>query len=162
MKNSILSIALLASIIAPSSVAFAEKNGSSMEDSKDKMEQVREEKSSNFTELTPVQISCVKSAITKREDALVLGRTAYMTAVTNAYAVRKNAILAAWDKTTVQERRMAVRAADKSFKDSSKSARSTWETSRKSAWSVFGTEKKNCGVSGKSSETGESKNDTFI
>lgn len=116
--------------------------------------------------LDATQIACVKSVITKREDALAAGHATYSTAVTAAYAARKTALLAAWDKPTTAERRVAVRAADKAFDVAVKAAKKTWSETRRGTWKTFETDRKAClpttSAPLSATDTGSSKSDSSL
>ena len=144
---------------------FAEGNGTGRfeerkDDIKGKIEERRENKNTPVN-LTADQIACIKTAITKREDALIAGHDAYALAIKNAYMARKSAILAAWDLPERVARRAAVKAADKAFRDAVRAARMTWNTARRGAWKTFETDRKACvpAASLSSSETGSSESD---
>lgn len=108
-------------------------------------------------------IACIKTAVVKREDALISGFDVYASALKAARQVRRDSLSAAWDKTVPLERRAAVKAADKAFADSSKAARKTWNDSRRSAWRTFDTDRKACNVSGISTaDTGSSITDASL
>lgn len=157
MKYFVTSMTLVAMLaVAP---AFAEGEGSSVGEAQKRTAPVT---------LSAEQITCVKNAISKREDGLIAGHDAYALAVKNAYTARKTALLAAWDKTDRLERRQAVRAADKAFSDAVKAARKTWNDTRRSLWKSFETEKKACTpqttttASVSSSDTGSAKVDASL
>ncbi len=172
MKNFVTTMTLVALLgVAP---AFAESNNTlgSFQEKKDdikaKIEDRRGEDGKPIITLDATQIACIKTAITKREDALIAGHDVYAIAVKNAYTTRKTALLAAWDKTDRLERRAAVKAADKAFSDGVKAARKTWNETRRGAWKTFETERKAClpqtasSASVSSSDTGSSKSDASL
>lgn len=107
-----------------------------------------------------VDVACMKTAITKREDAVASAVDAYNTAMKSAYAARKTALLAAWDKTDVKERRTAKREARKAFKESAKAARETLHEARKTAWDAFAADAKACG--GKPTDEGSAREDQGV
>jgi hypothetical protein len=153
MKNLFLSMMALALVATP---VFAEENGYRKEE--------RRSDSSAYVPLDATQLACVKTAITKREDALIAGHDIYALAVKNAYTARKTALLLAWDKTDRTERRTAVRSADKAFKDSVRGARTTWQNTRRATWKTFETERKACAPQAQlsSTDTGSSKEEISL
>ncbi len=148
MKKYTIAVLMLAVLFGISSV-FAEG-----QESKERS-LVRDQKTTTPV-LDATAIACVKTAITKREDALIAGESAYATAVGSAYTARKTALLSAWDSADAKTRRSAVRAADQAFKSAVQTARKTWNTTRRGAWNTFGTERKACSPSISSSDTGSS------
>ena len=163
MKKLLIGSLLMAFLVT--GAVFAQGDGTgAFEQRKDDIKAKIEDHKSIVTALTPEQLTCVKNAISKREDALIAGHTAYATAITNAYTVRKAALMTAWDKADRTERRNAVRAADQVFHDAVKSARKTWNDARRAAWKTFETDRKACVPLGNisSSETGSSRDDSSL
>lgn len=170
MKNVILGTTL-ALFLGTSGFAFAEMGDGTgafqqrLDDKKDKMEERRENKSSQpQIVLDATQMACIKTAIGKREDTLIAGHDAYALAIKNAYTARKTALMAAWDQTDRTARRNAVKVADKAFRDAVRTARMTWNTARRTAWKTFETDRKACAPTAQvsSTETGTSQNDASL
>lgn len=107
-------------------------------------------------------ILCVKTALTKREDALIAGHSTYVTAISSAYSARKTALLAAWDSADAKTRRASVRSADKAFKTTVQTSKKAWSESRRGAWKTFEADRKACAPSVSSSDTGSSQSDSSI
>lgn len=116
--------------------------------------------------LTADQTVCIKTALTKREAALIAGHDTYSAGIKTAYQARSTALIAAWDKATTNERRTAVKAADRAFHDTTKTVRKTWNTARRTAWKTFETERKACvpkeGSQISASDTGSAKVDASL
>jgi len=91
-----------------------------------------------------VDIACMKTAVEKRETALLDAYKAYSTKIQAAYETRKNDLLAAWSITDAKERQTAVKNAWNKYHQSVKTAFSEWKKSEKTAWSEFLKEAKNC------------------
>ncbi len=167
MKNVILGTTL-ALMLGVAPFALATENGEiRREDRREDRKEDRQEdrKSSSTTVLDATQMACIKTAVGKREDALLAGHDAYALAIKNAYTARKTALTTAWDQADRTARRTAVKNADMAFKTSVKSAKSAWGTARRGAWKTFETDRKACvptNVSVSSSETGSSKDDASI
>lgn len=160
MKNIILG-STLAIMLGIAPFAFATENGEIRKEDR------REERKDSSIVLDATQMACIKTAIGKREDALVAGSDAYALSVKNAYTTRKTALMSAWDLTDKTARRTAVKAADQAFKTSVKTARSTWNTARRTAWKTFDTDKKAClptssSSSVNSTDTGSSSVDATL
>ena len=96
-------------------------------------------------ESTSVDVACVKTAISKREDAIIVAVDAFNASLKAAHVARKAALLAAWDLTNVADRRTALKTARRTFKETAKQARKTLQTSRKAVWDTFKTDAKACG-----------------
>lgn len=116
--------------------------------------------------LDATQMTCISTAITKREAALIAGHDAYAAAIKTAYTNRSTALTAAWTKTDPKERRALVKAADRAFYDATKAARKSWNTARRTAWKTFETERKACapqsGSAINASDTGSAKVDASL
>ncbi len=97
-----------------------------------------------------VKGQCISTAIDVRETAVITNQTTFNASLLTALNTRKEALKSAWLKTEKKERISARDAAWKAFKDAHKSARTTLESSNKTAWSTFRTSEKSCGV-----QTGE-------
>lgn len=136
------------------------------EDSVSEKKEIQKDERKESIILDASQITCVKNAITKREDALSSGHTAYSTAVTSAYNTRKTSLLAAWDKPTTAERRVAVRAADRAFDKAIKTAKKAWAETRRGTWKTFETDRKAClpttNAPLSATDTGSSKSDASL
>lgn len=107
-----------------------------------------------------VDAACMKTAIDKRETAVINAMDAYNVSIKSAYQARKSALLSAWDKTERKERRQAQQEARKAFKESAKAARETLRDARKSAWETFGTDAKACG--GNAKDEGSAREDQGV
>lgn len=102
--------------------------------------------------------ACMKVAIDKRETAIIGAVDTFNAAVKAAHEARKTALMSAWDKATVKERRQAIRDARKAFKMSAKEARQTLREARKDAWNTFQDEAQACGYNA-SKDDGSAKED---
>ena len=102
--------------------------------------------SSTATTITPkIDVACVKSAINKRENAIIAAVDTLAGALKSAYTARRDALKAAWDLTDVKARNAAIRAAGKAFMMADRTARKTANQARRSAWATFVTDRKACG-----------------
>lgn len=91
-------------------------------------------------------LTCMRTAVGKREDAIVAAKEKSFASLDAAFKTRKDALKSAWDKTDAKERRSAINAAWKAFKESHKAARAQLRTDDKSAWTTFKSESKKCKV----------------
>lgn len=107
-----------------------------------------------------IDAACMKTAIDKRETAVINAIDAFNASLKSAHTARKSALMSAWDKTERKERRKAQLEARKAFKDSAKSARETLRDARKSAWETFGTDAKACG--GNAKDEGSAREDQSV
>jgi cellobiose-specific phosphotransferase system component IIA len=99
-----------------------------------------------------VDLTCMKNAVEKREDALKTARETLFSKINQAYDERKTALLNAWTIENQKERQRAVRVAWDNFKKSVKSARAEYKKAHNQAWRTFVQDRQNC----KSGPTGES------
>ncbi len=129
MKKFILTSALL-SVLALSSVVFADDNKTSLRQSP--------------SPKPVVNGACMVSAVDKRDSAIISAVDAYSSAAKVALSVRRDALKAAWGKTNVRDVRLALRAAWDAYKNSAKKARSDLNGARKAAWSQFKTDSRVC------------------
>lgn len=149
MNKIVLGITLVLALgVAP---VFAESEGG-----------VRVDQKKQQTMLDASAIACIKSAVIKREDALIGAFDAYAASLRTARTTRKDALSVAWDTSTPNERRTLVKAADKSFADATKTARNTWNTARRNTWKVFETDRKVCVPSATSLDTGSATTDSSL
>jgi hypothetical protein len=88
--------------------------------------------------------SCVKTAVSVREDSLMKRFDAFNTTAKTALEARKAALLLSWDKTDNNERRASRKAAYDAYSKTIKAAHTTIRTDRKAAWAIFNTEVKKC------------------
>ena len=89
-------------------------------------------------------IACVKPAIATREAALAAGWSAYADAKSAAYTARANALATAYTNATYSALRDDVKIAWATFRNTTKSARSTWFRTRGTAWRTFRAAAKVC------------------
>lgn len=89
--------------------------------------------------------ACMKPAVLKREDALVLSADAYAVSLKASLAARRTALLAAWDLTDATARQTAISAAWTAFQTSRLTAQNTHKIARNAAWAQFSVDRKACG-----------------
>lgn len=107
--------------------------------------QAVEGNSNTNTPITPAEVvTCIKAAIEKRDTAIKTSWDKYAASVSQAYANRKTALLAAWDMTPAQERRKALKAAWRAFKNARREARKLFNRERHDTWKTFGLERRAC------------------
>jgi peptidoglycan hydrolase-like protein with peptidoglycan-binding domain len=97
-------------------------------------------------------IACMKTAVEKRENAVLSAYDVYTAKVKTAREAKKTTLLAAWNIQDAKERQTAIKQAWKTFQDSSKTAWREFLTSKKTAWIQFEKDRVNC----KAPSTGES------
>lgn len=93
-----------------------------------------------------LNVSCIQNAIEKRDSAIITAHGAYNTSIVNGLTARKDALKAAWAKTTRKERLEARNAAWSAFRTSHKSAHSALRSVRVTSWNTYNTDMKACGV----------------
>ncbi|MEN9921281.1 MAG: hypothetical protein RLZZ517_259 [Candidatus Parcubacteria bacterium] len=107
--------------------------------------------------LKNVDATCVSTAVSTREDAIMAAWTTFNTDVTETLTARKSALVAAWAKSDSKERRAAVKDAWANAKKERKAAALEYKNAKKAAWATFKTEAKKCGGSEGSDASGESE-----
>lgn len=94
-----------------------------------------------------VDIACMKTAVEKRENALLAAYDTLTQKVRAARETRKADLLAAWSIQDPAQRHSAIKAAWDKYRESVKSARTEWNQSRKTIWIQFAQDAKNCKAS---------------
>ena len=94
---------------------------------------------------TPVwNAACMKTAVEKRENALITAVEKHSTTVLTALKNRKAGLLKAWDITDTAKRRAAIYVADKEYRNTLFKSRKELNEARKKAWKTFKEEKSKC------------------
>jgi len=91
-----------------------------------------------------VDLTCMVSAVAKREAATSTAFSAFSTAMQSALSARSSALSAAWAMTDAQARRAAIKAAWSTFRQAKRTARMHYNTAIRAAWSTFKTDAKTC------------------
>jgi len=94
-----------------------------------------------------VDIACMKTAVEKRENALLSAYDTYAGKIKTARETRKTDLLAAWSIQDPKERHAAIKAAWEKYHQSVLTARTEWNQSRKTIWIQFYQDAKNCKAS---------------
>jgi hypothetical protein len=102
---------------------------------------------------TKIDLNCMKTAVEKRENSLISAYTTYTDKVKTARETRKSDLLNAWTIENWKERRAAINQAWINYRKSVRSAHLEWISARKSAWSQFEIDRKQC----KAPATGEAE-----
>lgn len=105
------------------------------------------------TSLATTTVSCVQTALEKRENALISGHDSYNTAVKTALTKRLENLKTAWALPERKDRAEKRQSAYKTFKSDMQTANLAMKTARNTAWRTYETDAKACGVKG---GTGES------
>ncbi len=111
---------------------------------------------------TTVNLACMQTAVGKRDTAIISAFDTFYSAAKQALEVRKSAIVSAWGIADKAQRKTALSAAWKTYKDTGKTARQTLNKSRKDAWQNFYTDRKACGTSGASEDQGTESMDVNL
>lgn len=91
-----------------------------------------------------VDLACMKTAVEKRDNAVIAALDIFHAGVKQSLTTRRDALKAAWDKSGKNERKAAIRAAWAAFDGTWKKARSGMEAAKKSAWNAYRTEANAC------------------
>ena len=110
-----------------------------------KMMRLKNDSGATATTAVKIDAACVKSAIDKRENAIIAAVDTLAGALKSAYTTRRDALKAAWDLTDVKARNSAIRAAGKAFTVADRTARKAANETRRAAWTTFATDRKACG-----------------
>jgi hypothetical protein len=94
-----------------------------------------------------VDIACMKTAVEKRENALLSAYDVLTGKIKTARETRKTDLLAAWSIQDPKERHTAIKAAWDKYRESVRAARIGWNQSRKTIWIQFAQDAKNCKAS---------------
>ena len=94
-----------------------------------------------------IDTACAKTAVEKRENAIIAAEDASSASMKTALTTRLTALSAAWGQTDTAAREAALKAAHSAFKGSWKTTSTTLRTARKAAWSTFKTDAKACKIS---------------
>lgn len=100
-----------------------------------------------------VDLTCMKSAIEKREDAIIAVKEKAFASFDAAFKVRRDGLSAAWSISVAKDRRAAITTAWSAFKTSYRTAHMQLRTDDKAAWSAFKTDRKACKVDSSSSSS---------
>lgn len=92
-----------------------------------------------------VNLTCIQTAVEKRENAIIAAVDAYATKVKTALIARRDTLKAAWNKTDAKERRDGIRAAWNAFRGTWKNANRDLHVARKAAWEQFKKDRRACG-----------------
>lgn len=108
-------------------------------------------------QVTPktVDLACMKTAVVKRDDAVLLALDTFRINVKKALETRRDALRAAWDKSDKNERKAAIRAAWTAFDGTWKKARRDMEAAKKNAWTAYRTDAKTCRGQGEDTRASE-------
>jgi hypothetical protein len=97
---------------------------------------------------TTTQITCVNTALDKRENALIVGHDAFAASIKTALQNRLTGLKAAWAETTKKAKQEKRNVTYKAFRTESQAAHTAMKTARLNAWRAFDTDMKACGVRG--------------
>lgn len=131
-----LLIALILSVFLSISVlpAFAD------DDDKDKKRNKRDE------QFTPEKITCIKTALEKRENALIAALETRFNSAKKVFQDRLAALKTAWSLTDKNARKEAIKKAVKTAKESFRDIRKKFRSDKKAVWEQFKKDKNACGV----------------
>ena len=93
-----------------------------------------------------INISCVNTATSARETAVISSATTFATSIGTALTARKEALTSAWSELDATKRSTAIKTAWNSFLTTQTAARSAYSTEIKSAWATWKKAAKNCGL----------------
>lgn len=89
--------------------------------------------------------TCVITALTKREDAVMTALNNVSKTRSELLAKRKTALVTAWGMEDKTARQAAIKEAGKVFSKEKRAAHETYRKATRSAWETFKTERRACG-----------------
>lgn len=101
-----------------------------------------------FAQATSTQVTCMQNALEKRENTLISAHDTYSAAVKTALTNRLSGLKASWEISEKKARTEKRETTYKAFKTEIQFAHTTLRTAKNSAWKIFQTEAKACGVKG--------------
>ena len=107
-------------------------------------------------------IGCVKPAIATREAALAAGWSTYADAKSAAYTARASALATAYTNAMFNTVKDDVKIAWATFRNTTKSARSTWSRTRGAAWKTFRAAAKTCRATSAVNDSGNASADNGL
>lgn len=96
--------------------------------------------------LSAEEINCMKAAVEKRENAVQSSLDSFYNSTKLALQTRKNELLSAWTISDNVQRKDAIKAAWKKFKESKKEAVKAFRNAKLSIWKQFSIDRKACNV----------------
>jgi hypothetical protein len=93
-----------------------------------------------------INVTCVQTALDKRENSIMTAHDAFNTAIKNALSTRLTSLKASYTEPTQTLRKTKRQQATTAFKTATQAAHTNMRTARVSAWNTFNTDMKACGV----------------
>ena len=87
---------------------------------------------------------CVQNAIDKRDSAIISAVDKFSSSVKTSLSTRKDALKAAWSKSTKVEIRLALKEAWSVYGKSLKDTRATLKRDKKTAWNQYKVDSRAC------------------
>lgn len=103
--------------------------------------------------LDSADLACLSAAVATREDALLAALDEFNADAKAALTDRKGDLAEAYGQTDRAEVKTDVKAAWKTYRDAMKTSRGELKDDKKSAYSAFKTDAKECGVTVESSDS---------
>ena len=101
-------------------------------------------------------VSCITTAITTRDNAIIAARDAQHTAIDAALTTRISELSAAWQQTVAKTRQVDLKLAWQDYANAAKNANRTYSTARLAAWKQFATNDRACGPASADNSMGSS------
>lgn len=111
---------------------------------------------------SPVDAACMQAAIDTRDFAIVQAGFFFVQSWASAIDNRRNALRNAWFMTDREQRRDAINAAWRQYKDAKKAARENYNRSRKDIWRSFSDRARDvCHARGTEADRARERNDSL-
>lgn len=101
-------------------------------------------KSNSGAMISSGQLACVRTALVKRESAILAASTVHAAATNSGLTTRASSLYKAWTLANNKERKAAINSAWDSWENLVKSASDIHKKARDAAWNTFRTEVKAC------------------
>lgn len=95
---------------------------------------------------TQINHPCMQTAVEKYHNALIAAFDGYVSIHKSAMTARRDSLKTAWGITDRNQRKQAIRSAEKLFKDSERVAKNVQKTSERAAKQTFENESDQCGA----------------
>ncbi len=99
-------------------------------------------------QLSGSTMTCIKTAVEAKETALLTAATVYQNGYILALTTKKNAVLAAWEKSSKKEIKWALGQAAKTYKTTLNILKKSFKNAEKTAKIVYKTDTKACKSTG--------------
>lgn len=116
----------------------------------------------NTNTSTGINVSCIQTAIDKRDNAIIAAVDKHATTIKDALATRRDALKAAWAITDRKARRQAIKDARTAYTKTVRQSRKDLNAARKATWKQYYKDRKACGKGITADDRGAEGDDSQI